>query len=117
MTESKKAQLVTARRQFNQTALGLGASALAGIASAPFAQLAVCQTEKPLRVKPASGVRTSRANQPHDPHPRKPKRELPTGACDAHVHLLGPFDRYPLVASSSLSGRLCWICFANPNFG
>lgn len=28
---------------------------------------------------------------------RKPRFKLPPGACDTHLHIYGPFDRYPLV--------------------
>jgi 2-pyrone-4,6-dicarboxylate lactonase len=33
-----------------------------------------------------------------DPNTRKPKLVAPPGACDTHLHVYGPFDRYPLVA-------------------
>jgi len=34
--------------------------------------------------------------RPHfNPHP--PRYRLPPGACDTHLHIYGPFDRYPLV--------------------
>jgi 2-pyrone-4,6-dicarboxylate lactonase len=33
-----------------------------------------------------------------DPNTRKPKFIAPAGACDTHLHVYGPFDRYPLVA-------------------
>jgi 2-pyrone-4,6-dicarboxylate lactonase len=32
-----------------------------------------------------------------DPNTRKPKLVAPPGACDTHLHVYGPFDRYPLV--------------------
>lgn len=31
----------------------------------------------------------------YDPSPSKPKLRLPAGACDAHVHVFGPSDRFP----------------------
>jgi 2-pyrone-4,6-dicarboxylate lactonase len=36
--------------------------------------------------------------QPPKRNPSKAKFKLPTGACDTHLHVYGPFDRYPLVA-------------------
>jgi 2-pyrone-4,6-dicarboxylate lactonase len=33
-----------------------------------------------------------------NPNTRKPKLVAPPGACDTHLHVYGPFDRYPLVA-------------------
>ena len=33
-----------------------------------------------------------------NPNPHAPRFKMPPGACDAHLHVYGPFDRYPLVA-------------------
>ncbi|MGF6873562.1 amidohydrolase family protein [Paraburkholderia sp. MM5477-R1] len=33
----------------------------------------------------------------YDPHPRSPRMRLPSGACDTHVHVIGPQSRYPFV--------------------
>jgi 2-pyrone-4,6-dicarboxylate lactonase len=35
--------------------------------------------------------------------PRKPNLCLPKGACDAHCHIFGPFNRYPLPADRSFN--------------
>jgi 2-pyrone-4,6-dicarboxylate lactonase len=35
--------------------------------------------------------------QPPISNTRKPKLMAPAGACDTHLHVYGPFDRYPLV--------------------
>ena len=39
--------------------------------------------------------------QPPDPSPRKPKLQLPAGACDTHFHLFGPAEKYPFDPSST----------------
>ncbi len=33
--------------------------------------------------------------QPPDPSPKTPRLKLPPGACDTHLHLFGPAERYP----------------------
>jgi 2-pyrone-4,6-dicarboxylate lactonase len=38
-----------------------------------------------------------RSVKPPNPNPRPPRFKLPPGACDTHLHIYGPFDRYPLV--------------------
>jgi 2-pyrone-4,6-dicarboxylate lactonase len=39
-----------------------------------------------------------RSVQRPNPNTKKPKLVAPPGACDTHLHVYGPFDRYPLVA-------------------
>lgn len=39
-------------------------------------------------------------NQPPDPHPTKPTFALPPSACDTHVHLFGPSDKYRFASDS-----------------
>jgi 2-pyrone-4,6-dicarboxylate lactonase len=39
-----------------------------------------------------------RAVQPPIANTRQPRLVAPPGACDTHLHIYGPFDRYPLVA-------------------
>jgi predicted TIM-barrel fold metal-dependent hydrolase len=43
-------------------------------------------------------MRNMRPVQRPDPNTRKPKLVAPPGACDTHLHVYGPFDRYPLAA-------------------
>ncbi|POR56880.1 amidohydrolase family protein [Bosea psychrotolerans] len=40
---------------------------------------------------------------PPNPNPRKPVLALPPGACDAHCHIYGPFDRFPLPPERSFT--------------
>jgi 2-pyrone-4,6-dicarboxylate lactonase len=35
-----------------------------------------------------------------DPNPNPLTFKMPQGAIDAHMHVIGPFDRFPLAASS-----------------
>jgi Amidohydrolase len=37
--------------------------------------------------------------RPPNPNTRPPKLKAPPGACDTHLHIYGPFDRYPLSAA------------------
>lgn len=39
-------------------------------------------------------------------HPRAPTIALPPGSCDSHVHIFGPFDRYPLPDDRSFTPAL-----------
>jgi predicted TIM-barrel fold metal-dependent hydrolase len=39
-------------------------------------------------------------------HPRAPSLRLPPGSCDAHCHIFGPFDRYPLPHDRSFTPAL-----------
>ncbi|GAB2900688.1 amidohydrolase family protein [Paraburkholderia jirisanensis] len=39
-------------------------------------------------------------------HPRTPSLRLPAGSCDAHCHIFGPFDRYPLPDDRSFTPPL-----------
>jgi 2-pyrone-4,6-dicarboxylate lactonase len=39
-------------------------------------------------------------------HPRTPSLRLPAGSCDAHCHIFGPFDRYPLPDDRSFTPAL-----------
>lgn len=45
----------------------------------------------------------ARSGPPPNPDPRKPGIELPCGACDAHCHVFGPFDRFPLPPGRSFT--------------
>jgi predicted TIM-barrel fold metal-dependent hydrolase len=40
------------------------------------------------------------AKQP-DPNPKKPKLVLPPGACDCHIHLFGPKEKFPFAADAT----------------
>ena len=37
-----------------------------------------------------------RACPPPHPDPSRPRLALPDGSCDAHCHVMGPADRFPL---------------------
>jgi 2-pyrone-4,6-dicarboxylate lactonase len=47
----------------------------------------------------------SRLTQGPDPHPKKPKLKVPPGACDAHIHLFGPSNKYPFADISPYTSR------------
>jgi 2-pyrone-4,6-dicarboxylate lactonase len=40
-----------------------------------------------------------------DPDPRTPRLKCPAGACDSHIHLFGPADKYPFAANSPYTSR------------
>ena len=39
----------------------------------------------------------------YHPSPRRPKLKLPTGACDAHMHVFGPQSRFPFAPGRSFT--------------
>jgi predicted TIM-barrel fold metal-dependent hydrolase len=43
--------------------------------------------------------------QPPDPNPKKPKLTLPSGACDTHIHLFGPANKYQFASDSPYTSR------------
>jgi predicted TIM-barrel fold metal-dependent hydrolase len=42
----------------------------------------------------------AKLTQGPDPHPKKPTIKAPPGACDTHIHLFGPAERYPFAPDS-----------------
>jgi predicted TIM-barrel fold metal-dependent hydrolase len=44
---------------------------------------------------PTDQTGTPPLTPPPDPHPRRPKLQVPAGAIDCHVHLFGPASRWP----------------------
>ncbi len=44
---------------------------------------------------------TTKSCPPPDPHPKTPRFDLPSGACDAHCHVFGPADRFPYAPERS----------------
>jgi predicted TIM-barrel fold metal-dependent hydrolase len=47
----------------------------------------------------------SRLTQGPDPYPNNPKLKAPPDACDTHIHLFGPSDKYPFAAISPYTSR------------
>jgi 2-pyrone-4,6-dicarboxylate lactonase len=39
----------------------------------------------------------------YDPHPRQPALRLPAHACDSHVHVFGPAERFPYAATRNFT--------------
>ena len=46
--------------------------------------------------------------------PRTPKRQAPPGACDSHIHIFGPFDKFPLNNDRSYTPPECTIDLYRP---
>src|SRR5581483_7313362 len=40
-----------------------------------------------------------------DPHPKTPKLKAPPGACDTHIHLIGPAAKYPFAPDTPYTSR------------
>jgi 2-pyrone-4,6-dicarboxylate lactonase len=51
-------------------------------------------------------LNTLKTSTPPLDHPRSPTIQLPPQSCDAHVHIFGPFDRYPLPDDRSFTPAL-----------
>jgi predicted TIM-barrel fold metal-dependent hydrolase len=42
---------------------------------------------------------------PPDPHPKRPKLKAPPGACDSHIHLIGPAAKFPFAPDTPYTSR------------
>ena len=42
---------------------------------------------------------------PPDPDPKNPKLKAPPGACDTHIHLIGPSAKYPFAPDTPYTSR------------
>jgi len=42
---------------------------------------------------------------PPDPNPKMPKLKAPPGACDSHIHLIGPSAKYPFAPDTPYTSR------------
>ena len=40
-----------------------------------------------------------------DPNPKTPRLKAPPGACDTHIHLFGPVEKYPFAPNSPYTSR------------
>jgi 2-pyrone-4,6-dicarboxylate lactonase len=40
-----------------------------------------------------------------DPNPKTPRLAAPPGACDTHIHLFGPVEKYPFAPNSPYTSR------------
>ncbi len=47
----------------------------------------------------------SKLTQGPDPHPKKPKMQVPSGACDTHIHLFGPAGKYKFASDSPYTAQ------------
>jgi hypothetical protein len=43
--------------------------------------------------------------QAPDPNPKTPRLICPPGACDSHIHLFGPAQKYPFATDSPYTSR------------
>lgn len=55
---------------------------------------------------PSTASATLKTSAPPLAQPRQPQLKLPAGSCDAHCHIFGPFDRYPLPDDRSFNPAL-----------
>ena len=42
-------------------------------------------------------------------NPTRPKFKIPSGACDTHFHIFGPYDRFPLLENRPLDLEECTL--------
>ena len=57
----------------------------------------------------ADRVAERRLSPPPDRHPKTPKLKLPKSACDTHVHIFGPQERFPLAPGRNLTVEDCTL--------
>jgi hypothetical protein len=56
---------------------------------------------KASRIEMESKAGAARVSRHANPDPGKPASATPAHACDCHLHIVGPADRYPLIAERS----------------